>query len=119
MAKRYKYKLYKECDSTDKVRRQDIRKSLNSSERQYGKSVAASGLDEYESLIGGNIITHLRWNMEIELSEECYRKEITDPVREIQQILNKLNVGCFDLHKCTCHLPENLSDKEILKRAGY
>lgn len=119
MAKRYKYKLYKECDTTDKDRRQDIRKQLNSSERQRGKLEAVSGKKEYEISHDNEFIDALRWNMEMELADECWRKELTCVSVGLATLLMKLDVGKFNLHKCTCSRPEKLSNEEILKRYGY
>jgi len=119
MAKRYKYKLYKECNDTDKEHRNDIRKSLNSSERQRGKSEAMSAQKDFELYYDKAFINNLRRNMEYELADKCWKKEVTDPTRFISVILKKLGMGWHNLHKCTCPRPEKLSDIEVLHRSGF
>lgn len=94
------------------------RKSLNASERQRGKSEAVSGLRDWNLGRDKELIDTLRWNMEIDLADECYRKELTDPTKLITEILQKLGIGRFNLHKYTCPLPERLSDEEVLSRSG-
>lgn len=118
MAKAYKRKLYKECDYTDKERRQDIRKSLNSSERQRGRSIAVSELNEYESMFSEETLSALRWNLEMKLSNDCYNKEVNSPEYNLALTFERFGLPWVNPHKCTCPLPENLSDEEVLKLSG-
>lgn len=119
MAKRYKKKMYLENDYRDSESCNDIRKNLNSSERWRGKREAVSGVEEYEEMQNQDLLKNLRWNLEHELADQCYMKEKFGPEAKLSTVLQKLGIGKFNLHRCTCELPERLSDEEILKRNGY
>jgi hypothetical protein len=121
VAREYKRKRLAEEWATDE-KPTDIRKSLNASERQRGKSLAVSGLKDHEDTLDKDLIKNLRWNLEEKLSSECYQKEILDPAHLLNETLLKLGIGKFELyklHKCDCPDPINYSDEEILRLSGY
>lgn len=117
MSKQYKRKQSIIANSRDTKGCNDIRKPLNSSERQRGKREAYTGVDSV--MFTKTLIQHLRWDYEQTLSNECSRKERRCPSRELSMLLMKLKVGDFRLFKCECIDPDSLSDDEILKYFGY
>lgn len=117
--KAYKRKRHIINNSRDSVRCNDQRKYLNSSERQRGRSIAVSELEEYEYNRSDEELHRLRWNLEIKLSHECYLKEVHSPEYKFSQTLIRLGLPVVNIpHKCDCPLPEKLSDEEILKLNG-
>ena len=118
MTKSYKRKRHIINNTRDSERCNDIRKSLNSSERQHGRSIAVSELDEYEHLLSDETLSDLRWELEIKFSNECYRKEINSPEYKFALTLKRFGLPWVNPHKCTCPLPEHLSDEEVLKLSG-
>lgn len=116
MPRQYKRKRLAEYWSRDE-RPTKIRKSLNSSERQRGKSEAVSQLNGYEDILDD--IQRLRWNLEIDLSSKCLDAELYGPEADLSRMLRNLGVGDFNLHRCTCEKIDDLSDNEILRRSGF
>ena len=116
--KSYKRKRHLISDARDSKRCNDIRKSLNSSERQRGRSLAVSELEQYNDMYSDEFLSNLRWNLEIKLSNDCYRKEINSPEYKLAKTFSRFGLPWVNPHKCTCPRPEDLSDEEILRLSG-
>ena len=119
MAKQYKRKLYHECNSSDKTRRQDIRKSLNASERQRGRSIAVSEMREHNDLFNDKFIKDLRYDLEFEHADKCWRKERSAPETKFANTLARFGLPHVRPYKCRCVSPDKMSKKDILKHFGY
>lgn len=96
-----------------------MRKAINSSERQRGKSIAVSGLKEYEETLNSRLIFELRHEMEMKYANICYMEEMLGPTKHLENILIKLEIGHFQLYKCRCPNPDRMTDEEILKASGF
>lgn len=116
--KSYKRKKHIINNSRDSERCNDIRKSLNSSERQRGRSIAVSELDEYQFYKSEDEMQLLRWDLEIKLANDCYRKEVNSSEYKFALTLKRFGLPWVNPHKCTCPRPEDLSDEEVLKLSG-
>jgi hypothetical protein len=116
--KQYKRKRHIEENTSD-IKPKKFRNYFNKSERQRGKSIAVSGVDEYEQQHDPQLIRDLRWNMEMELANQCRADHDDCPSTGLALILRKIGVGRFRLYKCTCINPDKLTDEDILKRYGY
>jgi hypothetical protein len=90
-----------------------IRKSLNSSERFNAKKEIKKTIDTRHDMA-----TELRWELEMQLSSECHQNELFGPHLYIQDMLALLDIGDFDLYKCTCIDVHKLKDEEVLKIFG-
>lgn len=112
MTANYKRKRLMEENCLDK-RPTGIRKSLNSSERLRAKNEVAKTLNDRHS-----IIDELRWDLENRQSIECHQNEMHGPHTYMQTMLALLEVGDFDLYKCTCVDAYKLTDEQILREFG-
>ena len=112
MPENYKRKRLIEENSSDK-KPTYIRKSLNSSERIRAKNQIKKTLNDRHS-----VVDELRWDFETRQAVECHQNEIFGPHIYIQNMLALLDVGDFDLYKCTCIDIFKLKDEEVLKMFG-
>lgn len=114
MTKPYKRKINIINNTRDSRSCNDIRKSLNSSERQSAKRSVEDTLLELE-----NDVEHLRFCMEREQEIACDAdRKISDA---LCYTLCKLGIrdrwgGAFETHTCECPDPWSLSDREIRDR---
>ena len=90
-----------------------IRKNLNSSERIKVKKQIKKTLNDRH-----DIVHELRWELDMRQSSECHQNERFGPHIYIQSMLALLDVGDFDLYKCTCVDYDKVPDEEILKMFG-
>ena len=112
MTANYKRKRLIEENSSDK-RPTAIRKQLNSSERIKTKNEIKKNISDRIQ-----IAQELRWEFEVKQSSECHHNEIFGPHVHMQTMLALLDVGDFDLYRCTCLDTYKLSDEQILKMFG-
>lgn len=112
--KEYKRKIWQEENSCDHSVKK-FKKNFNSSERWRGKRNAEKEWKEFNNVD----VNNLRWNMEIEQGDKCWEDECLGFANRLADTLYNLGLGKFNLHICTCEKLDDLSDEEILKRAGY
>lgn len=112
--KEYKRKRLAEENCLD-ASANKVRKQLSSSERWRGKHQAEKEWEEFYNVDIGN----LRWDMEVAESEKCWEDECLGPANRLAGTLERLGLGRYNLHDCTCENFDELSDEEILKRNGY
>ena len=117
--KQYKRKRKIIANSRDSEGCNDLRKSLNSSERQQGKRESEDGKKEYSTIHDKAAIMHMRWDYEEDLTSKCTNEERFGPAAKLGGMLKKLDIGDFNLYKCTCENVDRLSDEEILKYFGH
>ena len=91
------------------------KKYFNSSERWSEKrEIAKQVLDSVDFNIH-----EIRCSLEFDLSNLCQAKESESFECRLAQTLYSLGFGRHDLYKCKCEDLDELSDHEILIRAGY
>lgn len=117
--KAYKRKRHLINDSRDSNRCNDLKKHLNSSERQRGNSEAVSGIKEYEDMFSPELISYLRWGLESEHSSKCYEKEVTGVEFRFAKTLQRFGLPWANSYKCKCPKFDKMTDEEILKISGY
>jgi len=95
-----------------------MRKLGNAKIRQHNKSVAVSGMREFNESRSPSFIKNLRWNLEEKYSSECHFKEYYGHAAKLADFLRLLGIGDFHLRRCTCPDLDKLPDSEILKLSG-
>jgi len=101
MTKHYKRKQYIEANSRDSNGCNDLRKFFNKTERQRGKRECEEGLVDNSK----NNISELRYQIEMQMSYDCYNREF-EAVTQGKP------------YNCTCPNPDSWSEDEVLKWHG-
>lgn len=100
-----------------KNKRNNLR-GLKKSARQANRSIAVSELEEYELMTSKHEIRDIRFELEMQQSDECYHKELNSPETKFAETLYRFGLPLVNLYKCQCIDIYQLSDSEVLKLSG-